>query len=113
MERKIDGTFLYDLGMLGNRITEAKKNLGIVEQLTATTDVRKQAFKQKNLHITNPASIDRMFDDEIRKYLDFAKTCYMEAESSAITIGVELPKLDFEGYLKDCKAAPQRGFNHV
>ena len=113
MQQNIDSTFLYDLGLLGNRITEAKKNLSIVEQLVATTDVRKKAFKQKNTHITNPASIDGMFEEEIRKYLDLAKTCYMEAESSAISIGVELPKLDFEGYLRECKNAPQRGFNHV
>ena len=113
MERWIDSTFLYDFGLLGSRITEVKKNLMLVEQLAATTDVRKKAFAQKNPHITNPASIDRMFDEEIRKYLDLAKTCYMEAESSAISIGVKLPKLDFEEYLQKCKNAPQRGFNHV
>lgn len=113
MEKKIDKTFLYDMWLLGNRISEAKKNLSIVEQLVATTDVRKEAFKRKNPHITNPASIDRMFDEEIQKYFDLAKTCYMEAESSAISIGAELPKLDFDSYLKDCKNAPQRGFDHV
>lgn len=114
MQQNIDSTFLYDLGLLGNRITEAKKNLSIVEQLVATTDVRKKAFKQKNTHITNPASIDRMFDEEIQKYADLARVSYMEAESSAITIGATLPKIDVDEYVRRIKKeTPQRGFDHI
>lgn len=110
----IDKTFLYDLGTLGNRISEVKKNLSLVEQLVATTDVRKEAFKRQNPHITNPASIDRMFDEEIQKYADEARVCYMEAESSALSIGATLPKIDVDEYVRDIKAKTrQRGFDHI
>ena len=109
MEVKVNEAFMYDLMTLQNGIKELRENLHFVKQLAATVESRKETFKRKNTHITNPASIDRMFLEEIHQFGDKAKTGYQTAQVGCNSLGMTMFELDIDGYVNDCiKNEPQR-----
>jgi len=109
MKAEVNEAFMYDLMTLQNGIKELRENISLVKQLAATVESRKETFKRQNPHITNPASIDRMFVEEIHKYGDKAKTGYQTAQVGCNSLGMTMFEIDIDEYVSDCiKNEPQR-----
>lgn len=102
MATKVNESFMYDLMTLQNGIKELRENLNVVKQLAETVESRKETFKRQNPHITNPASIDRIFLDEIHRFGDNAKNGYRSAQVGCNSLRMTMFELDIDEYVRDC-----------
>jgi hypothetical protein len=106
---EINEAFKYDLITLQNGAKELRENLFLIEQLAATVECRKEAYKRKNPHITNEASIDRMFREEIWEFARKAKSGYNDLSVGFASVGAQMFELDIDEYTRNCiENTPQR-----